>query len=102
MFLSRKDFQIKHGGRRIELGEIETAVDAILQVKSCCCVHDETRDVIVLFYAGEIAEKEIREAVMDKLPSYMVPGRYVKMDELPRLSNGKLDRKGMKLLTETK
>lgn len=93
VFISRKDYQIKHGGRRIELGEIETAVDSIEAVKLCCCVHDEKQDVIVLFYVGNIEEKELREMVRNKIPQYMVPGKYIKRDDLPRLSNGKLDRK---------
>ena len=98
VFISRKDYQIKHGGRRIELGEIEAVVDTIPQVKSSCCIHDSEKDVIVLLYTGNISEKELREIIRNKVPQYMVPGRYIVMNELPRLSNGKLDRKGMKEL----
>jgi len=95
VFISRKDFQIKHGGRRIELGEIETAVDSIEEVKSSCCVHDGEQDIIVLFYTGDFNEKELRTALKNKIPSYMVPGKYIQMEQLPKLSNGKLDRKTM-------
>ena len=38
MYLSRKDFQIKHMGYRIELGEIETAVSALSGVTMNCCL----------------------------------------------------------------
>lgn len=95
IFISRKDYQIKHGGRRIELGEIETAVYSVPAVKVCCCVHDAIKDVIVLYYVGEMEEKELREAVRKKLPQYMIPARYIRQEELPRLANGKLDRKRM-------
>ena len=95
IFVSRKDYQIKHGGRRIELGEIETAFYSVPGVKNCCCVHDAGNDIIVLYYVGEIEEKELRNDVKDKLPPYMIPGRYIKKEELPKLANGKLDRKKM-------
>ena len=95
VFVSRKDYQIKHGGRRIELGEIETAVDTIDAVRNGCCVHDAETDTIVLFYVGNITETEIREKLKTKIPPYMIPGRYIAMEALPQLPNGKLDRKSM-------
>lgn len=98
VFISRKDYQIKHGGRRIELGEIETAVYSIPVIKTCCCVHDAAKDVIALCYVGEIEEKELRMLIKEKLPQYMIPAKYIKMDELPKLANGKLDRKKMTVL----
>ena len=100
VFVSRKDFQIKHGGRRIELGEIEAAVDTISAIKNACCLHDAKTDTIVLFYEGEISETEIRNALKNKIPPYMIPGRYVRMEALPQLPNGKLDRKALKKLAE--
>lgn len=95
VFVSRKDYQIKHGGRRIELGEIEAAVYSIPKIKSCCCVHNAQKDVIVLYYVGEIDEKELRTVVKDKLPQYMIPAQYIKSNDLPKLENGKLDRRQM-------
>lgn len=98
IFVSRKDYQIKHGGRRIELGEIETAVYSVPEVKVCCCVHNAQKDVIILYYVGEIEEKELRAFVKDKLPQYMIPAQYIKSKDLPKLANGKLDRKQMTIL----
>ena len=95
VFLSRNDYQIKHGGRRVELGEIEAAVDKIDAVKSACCVHDPDRDVIALFYVGEITAEEITERIKNDLPKYMIPSEYYKAEILPQLPNGKLDRKQM-------
>ena len=40
-------------------------------------------------------EKELRIALRGRLPQYMLPSKCVKMDELPRLANGKLNRKQM-------
>lgn len=93
VFGSRKDYQIKHGGRRIELGEIETAFQAIEGIKAVCCVQNRAADKLVLYYIGDISEKEISLTVRDRLPKYMIPAEYHQMDALPMLSNGKLDRK---------
>lgn len=95
VFISRKDYQIKHGGRRIELGEIETAVYSVPLIKACCCVHNALKDIIVLYYVGEIEEKELRTIVKEKLPQYMIPGKFIRSDDLPKLANGKLNRKQM-------
>lgn len=93
VFISRKDFQVKHGGRRIELGEIETAFQAVPGLKAVCCVHDRREDKLVLYYIGEVPEEEMSLAVRDSLPKYMIPAAYHKVDQLPILPNGKLDRK---------
>lgn len=93
VFISRKDYQIKHGGRRIELGEVETAFQAVDGIKAVCCVQNRREDKLVLYYIGEIPEEKMSLAVNNRLPKYMVPAVYRKMDELPALPNGKLNRK---------
>lgn len=95
VFVSRKDYQVKHGGRRIELGEVEAAFQAVEGVKAACCVQDRREDRLVLYYIGEIAEKEMSLTVGSRLPKYMIPAVYHRMEELPQLPNGKLDRKRM-------
>lgn len=49
VFVSRKDFQIKHMGRRIELGEIESVADTLPEIQRCCCLYNEKRKLIHLF-----------------------------------------------------
>lgn len=93
VFVSRKDYQVKHGGRRIELGEIETAFQAVDGVKGVCCVQDRREDKLVLYYVGGMPEKEISLTVKNRLPKYMIPAAYHQMESLPTLPNGKLDRK---------
>ena len=100
VFISRKDYQIKHGGRRIELGEIEAAVDSIDELRASCCVHDKATDTIVLFYIGEMSENEIKGRLKTMIPPYMIPGRFVCMESLPVLPNGKMDRKTMTAMAE--
>lgn len=96
MYAGRKDFQIKHMGHRIELGEIETAALAVDGVKQACCLYDTERSRIVLFYAGSQNDDELKEALSVYVPHYMIPNRFVKMDEIPLNINGKLDRVWLK------
>ena len=96
MYAGRKDFQIKHMGHRIELGEIETAALAVDGVKQACCLYDTVRSRIVLFYAGSQDDDELKEALSVYVPHYMIPNRFVKMDEIPLNMNGKLDRVWLK------
>ena len=96
VYVCRKDFQIKHRGRRIELGEIETAVTAIDRVSECCCLYDNEKLRIVLFYTGDITGKEINELLKEKLPDYMIPGKRVQLETMPHNLNGKIDRQVLK------
>ncbi len=58
VFVSRKDYQIKHMGHRIELGEIEVNVNMPEGIKSACCVYDDNKERIVLYYVGDIDKKQ--------------------------------------------
>lgn len=92
-YVSRKDHQIKHMGHRIELGEIELVVNAMEQIRMACCVFDEKKERIVLFYAsGEACDKEIRSAIRSKLPAFMMPAAFCRMDALPMSKHDKIDR----------
>ncbi len=95
VFVSRKDHQVKHGGRRIELGEVEHAFQGVEGVDAVCCVHDPEEDRLVLAYVGEREEREMARAVRERLPRYMIPTAYLKKDALPQLPSGKLDRKAV-------
>lgn len=95
MFKGRKDSLIKHMGYRIELGEIEHVIENDLKlVKYCCAVYQYARKEIVLYYESEneISDKEFRSAISKVFPAYMIPSVFIKVDELPRNTNGKIDR----------
>ncbi len=99
IYLSRKDFQIKHMGYRIELGEIETAINNIDGIIICACVYDSDKSEIVLYYQGQdLTEKQILEESSNKLPNYMRPNRIIKLDRMPYNANGKIDRAKLKTM----
>ena len=95
VFVSRKDFQIKHMGHRVELGEIEADVNSIKGVIASCAVYLKRKDRIELYYEGTPEEKDLLAYLKEKLPRYMVPTKVHKLDKLPLTPNGKIDRKGL-------
>ena len=97
-FAGRKDYQIKHMGHRIELGEIEVIVNMHPEVRSACCIFDNDKKKIVLFYTGDIAVADLTSYIKGKLPRYMVPNVTKQLPELPYTPNGKIDRNGLKNL----
>ncbi|QIS07175.1 amino acid adenylation domain-containing protein [Nocardia brasiliensis] len=100
-YLGRTDFQVKFRGQRIELGEIETALLAQPSVsQAVALVSQSTLGDQLVAYAvavpGEsIDPQELRTAVAETLPAYMVPAAVVVLDEFPLNPSGKLDRKAL-------
>lgn len=97
VFVSRKDSQIKHMGHRIELGEIETAAASLPGMKAVCCLFEPQKQKIVLFYeAQDYEETKVLEALKKRLSRYMLPNVLYRLDKLPLLQNGKVDRVTLK------
>ena len=94
MIVGRRDFQIKHLGYRIELGEIEHAALKIPGVENACVVYAAEQKIITLYYesADAMTDAHLRERLAAFLPKYMLPTRFLRLDQLPRNPNGKIDR----------
>ncbi len=95
VFVSRKDYQIKHMGHRIELGEIESVAGGISGVEIVACVYDSKADKIIMVYKGEAEEAAVGDHLKETLPRYMLPGRIVRVVRMPFTPGGKIDRKGL-------
>ncbi len=95
LFISRKDFQIKHMGHRIELSEVELAIERVRDIVRVCCIYDESKDKIIAFYQGEADDKMIYEQLSDVLPSFMIPNRFIAVERMPLNKNGKIDRNAL-------
>ena len=102
IFVSRKDYQIKHMGHRIELGEIEVHVNMIEGVCSACCIYDKETEKIVLFYVGDAEVKDLVTALKKKLPRYMIPNHVYALEQMPLTANGKTDRVKLKEINDEK
>ena len=92
-FAGRKDFQIKHMGHRIELEEIEHALAAIPEIEGAACFYDREKNKVVACYIGIDDKKYLITAMKKKVPDYMVPNVFCKVDMLPLNKNGKTDKK---------
>lgn len=96
IYISRKDFQIKHLGHRIELGEIEVAISSLDEISMCCCIYDSKHSKIVLFLEQEMTRAEINSRLRELIPDYMLPNKVVCVNKLPLNANGKIDRVKLK------
>ncbi len=96
VFVTRKDHQVKHMGHRVELGEIEVNVNMIEGVKSACCVYDEDKKRIVLFYVGDVSAKQVADDLKKRLPRYMLPNSIEVLVVMPLTSYCKINRKLLK------
>ena len=99
VFVGRNDFQVKIRGLRIELGEIENVISGVDGTDmAVAVVREDANGVqhICVFYTGkEKTSEEIKSAVREKLPSYMLPHIYVHLKEMPITTSGKIDRKAL-------
>ena len=98
-FLGRGDAQLKFHGIRIEPAEVEAAVRGCAGVQNCAVVvrgQGEAARLICYYVANpgkaELGVEDLRPEVAALLPQYMVPQRFVRLDELPRNAHGKLNR----------
>jgi len=96
-FRGRLDSQIKHMGHRVELGEIEAAALALRGMDRVCCLFHEEKSQICIFYTGTASKREVAVHLRERLPGYMIPRRFDKLEELPLLPNGKTDRGALKV-----
>ena len=96
IYVTRKDFQIKHMGHRIELGEIEVAITGLEKITSCCCVYDDKRHKIVAYVTDKIENDYIQNECKKLLPNYMIPNQIIYIEQLPLNANGQVDRLKLK------
>ena len=123
-YLGRNDFQVKIRGQRIELGEIEARLAELPQVREAVVLarqdspgdqrlvaywtgrdegaagtHDAASDAADTGEGEETRQQQevarLRDHLKAELPSYMVPGAFVKLDAMPLTPNGKVDRKAL-------
>ena len=92
VYVSRKDFQVKHMGHRIELGEIESAAMESEELSRACCIYDQEKSKLLLFYTGSIEKEALQALLAEKLPPFMHPNVSMRVEEMPMTKNGKIDR----------
>ncbi|MGE5342503.1 MAG: amino acid adenylation domain-containing protein [Candidatus Omnitrophota bacterium] len=108
-YKGRIDHQVKIRGYRVETGEIEVKIIDYLKTKTVQpgsvkieCVITDIKDemgekTLCAYICSETAFNiaELKDALGRELPDYMIPTYYVKLDEIPLASSGKVDRKSL-------
>ncbi|TCP59048.1 amino acid adenylation domain-containing protein [Tumebacillus sp. BK434] len=100
--LGRLDDQVKIRGFRIETGEIETALMRDPMVEKAVVVphtdHLGQKRLAAYYVAaggGAVSAQELRAALRQSLPDYMVPAVFHRLDALPLNASGKVDRRAL-------
>jgi acyl-CoA synthetase (AMP-forming)/AMP-acid ligase II len=105
-FLGRNDDQVKIRGFRIEVGEIAARLQEHPAVKEAVVIAREDtpgeKRLVAYFRPAshalpdrESLLSDMRSFLRERLPEYMVPAAYVRLESLPLTPNGKLDRKAL-------
>jgi amino acid adenylation domain-containing protein len=108
-YLGRIDNQVKIRGFRIELGEIEAALvrheavrDAVVLVREDASGDKRLNAYVVAAPTSMLSPAQLREHLKEHLPEYMVPSAIVLLDALPLTANGKVDRRALPQIGESR
>jgi acyl carrier protein len=102
LHLGRKDFQVKIRGHRVEVGEVERMLlghsaiaAAVVAARSD---HLEGKRLVAYYVCTDApppSSSTLRNFLAARLPSYMVPSAFVRLEALPRTPSGKVDRQAL-------
>jgi amino acid adenylation domain-containing protein len=100
--IGRKDFEIKIGGNRIQTAEIESALvthPAIKEVHVVSRQNARGEPQLVAYYKvkgeSDLKHFQLIRFLRDRLPGFMIPSMFMKIDAFPLTGNGKLDRNSL-------
>ena len=99
--LGRIDFQVKVRGYRVAPTAIESALLDLPAIREAAVVaqpgpNDEKRLIAyVVLRDKTLATDEIRGALAQKVPEYMLPSMFIPLDAMPLTANGKINRRDL-------
>jgi len=100
-YVRRDDGQVKIRGYRIELGEIETLLNQRPEIREAVVVAQEQDGethlvgYVVPSQADNWTPAQLRQALTEQVPEYMVPTTWVMLEAIPLTPNGKVDRRAL-------
>jgi len=95
-YLGREDNQIKLRGIRIELGEVESQIEQVEGIDKSIVVFHKEEAFLVAFYETrreELTSEVVRRKLYEKVPLFMIPRYFVRLEHMPLTPLGKIDRK---------
>ncbi|MBQ8665952.1 MAG: AMP-binding protein [Lachnospiraceae bacterium] len=99
VLMGRSGDMIKINGNRIEPLEIEAAIKQILGIDWAAVrgFEEDGRSYLCAYYTADITvdSEKMREELLKRLPYYMLPTYYIRIDEIPLNSNGKFNRRAL-------
>ena len=108
-FIGRADDQVKINGHRVELGEIESLLSQQTAVAEAAVVARRNGNGVIFLAAYIVAENNtcvdtgvLRMFLVGRLPSYMIPAHFMVIEAMPLTPNGKLNRKALPAIEETR
>ncbi|MDD5457115.1 MAG: amino acid adenylation domain-containing protein, partial [Candidatus Margulisbacteria bacterium] len=101
-FLGRDDFQIKLLGYRVECSEIENYLLKYPEIKKVCVLPATDKKTLKAFYVAEneLSREELKQFLQGYLPAYMLPKIFIRIEQLPLNTNGKVDRQALMKTSE--
>ncbi|MCR5693800.1 MAG: AMP-binding protein [Clostridia bacterium] len=99
VLLGRSGDMIKINGNRIEPAEIEAAVKQVLGIDWAAArgFEEGGKSFLCAYYTADVKvdSEFMRTELAKRLPYYMIPAYYIKIDSVPLKANGKMDRKAL-------
>jgi thioesterase domain-containing protein/acyl carrier protein len=101
LYVGRKGSRLKIRGHRVEIGEVEAALLGLPGIREAVADgRDRPEGMrLVAWLVRQTQDRpgigELRTALFERLPGYMVPSSFVFLDQLPRTASGKVDRQAL-------
>lgn len=109
VFVGRTDHQIKLRGYRIELGEIELALAAHPRIGAAAVLletkpsGDKHLVAYIVAHAANAPDlpsiSELRAFLSERIPEFMIPAVFLRIEAFPLGPTGKIDRRGLAQLS---
>ncbi|OZG72721.1 hypothetical protein BTA51_14445 [Hahella sp. CCB-MM4] len=98
----RRDNKVKINGQTVELSAVEALLSENSAVREVIVTHrvtSEGRGQLIAWYTensgSEVSPRELKSDLRAKAPASMVPHQIIRLDQLPKLANGKIDRRAL-------
>ncbi len=101
-YIDRMDWMVKINGNRVELGEVESILRRLPEIRDVLAIDytdPQGRVFLCAYYitepGAEISIRSLKDRLAEKVPAYMIPPFFIRLDAFPKNANGKLDRKAL-------